>query len=765
MWNEFVGGIYLIILNKEILDKFDFFFPRIVFSLKRALRNVKYFLNILFVISNENEDEKFTLSDKEIHYLLLRLLFYFYSFSCSISLDENFKHLKVKVFPLVVPFSGVLSKTQAKVLQHFFTTKDVEFSEKCHKTKEIGLFYCKLIRHQNKNDIFFPSFEWNVLKEIKCAIYETQVSCIELPLLVHENMCHFQMNPPDLSFFKFHETIVVAGTFDHLHEGHQLLLNAAALLAQKNSVICIVQDNSSLLNNKKIPLLLLPCVYRVKELYKYILRFLCLIGESGHNIIFNKELMMCCLTNTRLLNNEFIEMLDIASSTIDIGIYGSESTNGFFMISLMGHFVISSNIVYKEYCEEKKSIEFLALNDAIGPAANRSDFTCLIVTPDTQKGAIIVNNERQANGLKHLDIIILPFIEPLIFIKTSLQKPLFLRHTNIQISDILLKDELQRKQCFSNMLQQENKIPYNNEIMKKTLSSTQLRQMFMFHSPTCELYEWWLFLCTLIDIPSNVSRVWGQYLLYQLLNIPWRKKTIDFLKQSMNFYWKKIIHVENTLKEKNFIWICLWFFCLVDTTFFDHLFFEKNTFKFHYELITQNLNKLIKAFCNDLYWFSDKNVQHSWRSTFLPSNNEGKHSHCFFSNCTYIHTSTLPASIMLTFFKYDSIKEILNLMDLHNNLCHVAYCIVNQAWCTKNSLKTHDNLNTLLLSSNFPIWKPPGLTFYFEKLYPNDQNIPLMISTLLNHLSVKEIFNDHAYYLVSLMPLDLFKNFNNLEIL
>lgn len=103
--------------------------------------------------------------------------------------------------------------------------------------------------------------EWVYDKKDSLKVVNVQKSSTEL---------HPVKDDRDQSQESIHETSAVGGTFDHFHDGHKMLLTAAAFVT-KTKLIIGVTDHE-LLKNKKYPELLQSYDERVKVITKFVRR-------------------------------------------------------------------------------------------------------------------------------------------------------------------------------------------------------------------------------------------------------------------------------------------------------------------------------------------------------------------------------------------------------------------------------------------------------------------------------------------------------------
>lgn len=185
---------------------------------------------------------------------------------------------------------------------------------------------------------------------------------------------------------------LAAGTFDRLHAGHQLLLAAAALSTRRNIGIAVA---SGPLVRKKAASLedaaaagIEPFAYRLQAAVAFVQ-------------------LLAASRGVKVSLNGFSEAIEEEERAISAEVQFPGSLTGVSSNFEYGLRLISdANRRTPEALtsEEKLSLRVFRISDAIGPA-DRLMFDCLVVSPETLKGADMVNSIRKEVGNKPVFVL------------------------------------------------------------------------------------------------------------------------------------------------------------------------------------------------------------------------------------------------------------------------------------------------------------------------------------------------------------------------
>ncbi|CDJ39528.1 hypothetical protein, conserved [Eimeria tenella] len=185
---------------------------------------------------------------------------------------------------------------------------------------------------------------------------------------------------------------LAAGTFDRLHAGHQLLLAAAALSTRRNIGIAVA---SGPLVKKKAASLedvaaagIEPFVYRLQAAVAFV-QLLAAARGAGVSL---KGFSEAIEEEERAISAElqFPGCMTGVSNNFGYGLRLLPDANRRTPEALTS--------------EEKLSLRVFRISDAIGPA-DRLVFDCLVVSPETLKGADMVNSIRKEAGNKPVFVL------------------------------------------------------------------------------------------------------------------------------------------------------------------------------------------------------------------------------------------------------------------------------------------------------------------------------------------------------------------------
>lgn len=141
-------------------------------------------------------------------------------------------------------------------------------------------------------------------------------------------------------------SVVLGGTFDHIHVGHKILLSEAMLMADKRLLIGVTAK--SMVGRKTLSELIKPWHVRATQL------------------------------------REFVDDVSGISSTLPPDIQENEVT--------------------RTERSKMPKLEIVEINDPIGPAGSDPNLNCIVVSQETLKGGAMVNDARIKNGLEPVSV-------------------------------------------------------------------------------------------------------------------------------------------------------------------------------------------------------------------------------------------------------------------------------------------------------------------------------------------------------------------------
>ncbi|PBP20071.1 putative pantetheine-phosphate adenylyltransferase family protein [Diplocarpon rosae] len=163
-----------------------------------------------------------------------------------------------------------------------------------------------------------------------------------------------------------HKVVAVGGTFDHLHEGHKLLLTATALLLQP--------DKAEFQVNKRL-----------------------IVGITGDQLLKNKkyaEYLRSWHTRQEEVVDFLLSVLSFTCSTREESIQVTE-----FDEPIPNGRAIHTKI---KYCSI--TIECVEIQDPFGPTITDESVSALVVSGETRTGGKAVNDRRLERGWKALEV-------------------------------------------------------------------------------------------------------------------------------------------------------------------------------------------------------------------------------------------------------------------------------------------------------------------------------------------------------------------------
>jgi phosphopantetheine adenylyltransferase len=162
-----------------------------------------------------------------------------------------------------------------------------------------------------------------------------------------------------------HTTVIVGGTFDHLHAGHKLLLTAIALLLQPSTLSMEVERRL-------------------------------IIGITGDQLLKNKKY-------AEYLQSWKQRQEDVVDFLLTI-LFFAQPENQELETRAFDEPVVNGKAIHIRLKQANITIECVEIQDPFGPTITDEKVTALVVSRETRSGGAAVNTKRKEKGWKPLEV-------------------------------------------------------------------------------------------------------------------------------------------------------------------------------------------------------------------------------------------------------------------------------------------------------------------------------------------------------------------------
>lgn len=163
-----------------------------------------------------------------------------------------------------------------------------------------------------------------------------------------------------------HNVVAVGGTFDHLHAGHKLLLTATALLLQPAT-------RSTTFNRRLI------------------------VGITGDELLKNKKY-------AEYLKSWKQRQEDVVDFLLSVLLFTRSPTKDAIETTSIDEPIPNGRAVHTRLKACSTTIECVEIQDPFGPTITDESVTALVVSGETRSGGQAVNDKRNENGWRGLEV-------------------------------------------------------------------------------------------------------------------------------------------------------------------------------------------------------------------------------------------------------------------------------------------------------------------------------------------------------------------------
>lgn len=406
---------------------------------------------------------------------------------------------------------------------------------------------------------------------------------------VERNNCRQIMQEEPVQKLQEFETTLIGGTFDHLHPGHKYLLSLMALMTRRRICVGMSADDATLLVKKQGRQLLQPLIVRANRLSEFVESLLCLLGRP-----------------LQLILPKDVSQLTPAGNPPD--------THGVPVMFPSLLFSSRPSLVYTEAVlppaprrlgptastTPLTELEIVVIYDHLGPAADRQDFECLVVTAETRAGGARVNRTRIENGLSELTVVELPMVPSReIIVPDETIKDARLKDPTLGAPRSPLPAIPAASLALDLFPSSEGGGTPRSQKSDKT-SSTYIRES-VGEQPTMQrLSHFWSATASTLRFPPLFASAWGIRLL-ECYSAPWRRANRARLVLAMEKVWDQAVCISAekplSLETRGWIAVVLWLSLVAASS---HSLVGE-------DLTTENILsrakccRLFQLFCSDLY--------------------------------------------------------------------------------------------------------------------------------------------------------------------
>lgn len=187
----------------------------------------------------------------------------------------------------------------------------------------------------------------------------TSVGVDKLTALTNVNLGAVKSDRPDETATELHKTVVVAGTFDHLHIGHKLLIQASTIL------LSVPRDAST-------PACLI-------------------VGITGGSLLTNKKYA----SEMEPWKTRAQSVIDFISATFA----PSSSTS-----SRRQETIGDDEEIHAWLLDGRVFVRCVNISDVFGPTITEENMDAIVLSAETRKGGEMINEKRAANGWRGLKV-------------------------------------------------------------------------------------------------------------------------------------------------------------------------------------------------------------------------------------------------------------------------------------------------------------------------------------------------------------------------